>query len=97
LESLLVAAHRALQIRSDTRSANDIVPPFSLTIEDQIELITETLRQQSRVSFSELLTSAYSRYEVVVTLLALLELIKQRRILAHQERVFGEIALLRLE
>ena len=96
LDSLLVAAHRALQVRSDTRSANDVVPPFSLTIEDQIELITQTLREQARVSFSELLTSAYSRYEVVVTLLALLELVKQRRILAYQERVFGDIALLRL-
>jgi segregation and condensation protein A len=96
LDALLAAARRAMQTRSPTPPVDSVVPPFTITIDEQIELITRTLNQQSRVSFKELLTTAYTRQEVVVTLLAVLELIKQLAIQARQERMFGEIVILPL-
>jgi chromatin segregation and condensation protein Rec8/ScpA/Scc1 (kleisin family) len=38
-----------------------------------------------------LLTETYSRQEVSVTFLAVLEMVKQHRVRARQERMFGEI------
>ena len=43
--------------------------------------------------FKELLSSASSRLEVAVTLLAVLELIKRREVTAVQESMFGPIEL----
>jgi segregation and condensation protein A len=43
--------------------------------------------------FTELFASAASRTEIVVTFLALLELIRLKQVRAVQEEVFGEIEL----
>jgi segregation and condensation protein A len=96
LEALLAAARHAMQTRAPTLPVDSVVPPFTITIDDQIELITQTLNRQSQVSFTELLTTAYTRQEVALTLLAVLELIKQLAIQARQERMFGEIVILPL-
>jgi segregation and condensation protein A len=96
LEALLAAAQRAMQMRPSTPPVSDMVAPFNLTIGDQIKLIGHTLARHRRVSFTTLLTSTYGRQEVAVTLLAVLELIKQREIQAYQERMFGEIVILPL-
>jgi segregation and condensation protein A len=96
LEALLAAARRAIQKRPPAPPVDDIVAPLSITINDQIELITHTLARQPQVSFTELLTAAYSRQEVAVTLIAVLELIKQHKVQARQERMFGEIAIMPL-
>ncbi len=94
LEALLAAAHQAIQARSATSSAENAITPFTLTIDDQINLITDTLKRMSQVDFTDLLTEAYCRQEVAVTLLALLELIKRHEVQARQERMFGRIFIL---
>ncbi len=48
------------------------------------------------VRFRDLFTRGGSRLEVIVTFLALLELIRQRRAVAIQESVFGEILIRRV-
>jgi len=95
LDALLGAARRALQALPPSSTSNGIVEPFSITIDDQINLIEDTLARSSRISFVNLLTSFYSRQEVIVTLLAVLELIKRQKIRARQDRLFGEIVLTR--
>jgi len=77
-------------------TADDVVIPFTINITDQIDLISQTLTQKPKVSFSRLLTQAYTRQEVAVTFLAVLELIKQHRVQALQEQMFGEIVILPL-
>lgn len=94
LEALLAAARRAMKMRAPTPPVDSVVPPFTITVDDQIDLIRQTLSQQSQISFTELLTNAYTRQEIAVTLLAVLELIKQLEIQARQERMFGEIVIL---
>jgi len=47
--------------------------------------------------FSELMGSVSSRTEVVVTFLALLELVRLKQIRARQGEEFGEIELVRTE
>lgn len=94
LDELLAAARHAMQTRPPDPLVDDVVAPFDLTIDDQIQLISHTLARQARISFNQLLTDAYSRQEVSVTFLAVLEMIKQHKIRARQERMFGEIVIL---
>jgi segregation and condensation protein A len=66
------------------------------TVSDKIEEILYTLRDRSEMIFSELFASAGSRAEVVVTFLALLELIRLKRLKVVQVEAFGEIRVLKV-
>ena len=47
------------------------------------------------MQFTRLLERAQTRIEIIVTFLAILELIKRLQIRAQQDRLFGEIVLVR--
>ncbi|HVM60132.1 MAG TPA: segregation/condensation protein A [Verrucomicrobiae bacterium] len=66
------------------------------TVSDKIEEILYTLRDRSEMIFSELFAAASSRAEVVVTFLALLELIRLKRLKVRQTEAFGEIRVLKV-
>ncbi len=93
LNDLLAAARAALAASATQpdQVPEGMVVPFTLTIQDQIEYIGRTLRQHSRVTFHGLLSQARHRMEIIVTLLAVLELIKRGQALVMQARAFGEI------
>jgi len=71
----------------------DSVAPPRINIRTKIALIFETLRRQGRMDFRDLLRRSRSRLEVIVSFLAVLELIKQRQVLARQERPFDDIEI----
>lgn len=64
-----------------------------ISIVQQIQLIRENLKHWKQVTFNKLLSKEPTRLEVVVTLQAILELIKQRSIQAMQADPFGEITV----
>ncbi len=63
------------------------------TVVDKIEHILGTIRERQQVPFSRLFADVASRYEIICTFLALLELIRLRQVEAHQEGDFGEIVI----
>ncbi len=63
------------------------------TVSEKIETVLTTVRARGDVRFSELFASTASRTEVVVTFLALLELVRLRMIRAVQSEQFGEITI----
>jgi segregation and condensation protein A len=63
------------------------------TVVDKIEHILGTIRQNRKVEFASLFANAASRYEIVCTFLALLELIRLRQVAAHQDGDFGQIMI----
>ena len=63
------------------------------TVSEKIEAIVNLMRQRSAVKFSELFAEATSRTEVVVTFLAMLELIRLKQIVIAQTEEFSEIEL----
>ncbi len=65
------------------------------TVSEKIEQIMRALAERGRLLFSELFAGTTSRAEVVVTFLALLELIRLRQVTAAQAEAFGEIELRR--
>jgi segregation and condensation protein A len=63
------------------------------TISEKIESILKQINQSRAIKFSALFAAATSRTEVVVTFLAMLELIRLKQVIAAQETPFGEIEL----
>ena len=72
---------------------DEVVPPITVTITEKIAQIVEATARWGRVRFRRLLAQAASRVEIIVTLLALLELVKQHRVAMEQKRMFGEIII----
>ena len=64
-----------------------------ITIESKIEFIINLFRskEQKRLSFKELLTPGASRYDLVLTFVSMLEMIRQKSISVRQNVNFGEI------
>jgi segregation and condensation protein A len=67
------------------------------TVSEKIEELMKALAERPRLKFSELFAGAMSRTEVVVTFLALLELIRLKQLVAAQTEAFGEIEICRAE
>jgi len=65
------------------------------TVSEKIEHLLRVTQAGSSVRFSELFEGVTSRSEVVVTFLALLELIRLKQIVAIQRTPFGEIEICR--
>ena len=64
-----------------------------INIEDKILAIQKALLDKIKVSFSKVLEKAESKTEIIVSFLAILELIKQRDIVVEQEGLFSEIVI----
>jgi segregation and condensation protein A len=92
LQDLLSLAQEALEMAPGP-PVHDVVAPVTVTIDEQIDHIERELTHRSRIVFRTLLTRAANRVEIIVTLLAVLELIKQDRIAVRQEALFGEIII----
>jgi segregation and condensation protein A len=91
LEGLLSAAESAFAKGKDRKPLATIITAPRVTIREKIEFITMTMKNIQRMTFSGLITDKASRIEIVVTFLALLELIKRYHVTAKQETLFGDI------
>jgi segregation and condensation protein A len=70
------------------------VKTYPITVAEQIETVRAAVAEQGKpLSFTALLSRQHGRLEVIVTFLAVLELIKQRELLATQDATFGDILL----
>lgn len=66
------------------------------TVSDKIDLIMKLTSSGVMLKFTELFATAASRAEIVVTFLALLELIRLKQLRAAQSEAFGEIEIQRI-
>jgi segregation and condensation protein A len=97
LDELLATVRQVLAVKPPAPSVNGTVAPVTITIADQMSLIERETARGGRVSFRGLLERVANRVEVVVTLLALLEMVKQLRVTMRQDRLFGDILIERVE
>lgn len=65
----------------------------NITVNDKIILIQSVLKKNKKITFSSLFAKAKSRQEMVVTFMALLELIRLKETIIKQSSHFGEIWL----
>jgi len=64
-----------------------------VSIKDKIDQLKLNLSQQVETKLSDLLKNAKNKEEVIITFLALLELIKQQMFTAEQESLFDEVVI----
>jgi segregation and condensation protein A len=93
VDDLWQAVTRALALMPEAPTVDTVVVPPKITIRDKIRRVQLALRAGGRARFFELLAEAQSRVEIMVTFLAVLELVKQRRVTAAQERLFADIVI----
>ncbi len=92
LEDIVAAARQAFLEIDNRQALGTVVTAPRVTIREKIRMIVNSVRKGS-TSFSKLLGRRRSRLDVVVTFLAMLELVKRHYILARQETLFGDITL----
>lgn len=97
LEGLVTAASQAFARERSKQPLGVIIAPPRVTIREKIDLIAKVMKDVERSTFRALLDQGASRLEVVVTFLAMLELIKRYRINAHQADLFSDIEIERME
>ncbi|MGD2164790.1 MAG: segregation/condensation protein A [Anaerolineae bacterium] len=94
LQDLFSLAQEALEVASGP-PVDDVVAPITVTIDEQMGHIQRELTRTPELDFRSLLSQATTRIEIIVTLLAVLELIKQDQIVVRQKALFGEIVIRR--
>lgn len=92
---LINAFNEVLKKASSREDFREIVEE-KFTVSDKIEEILYTLRDRTEMLFSEMFAGAGSRAEIVVTFLALLELIRLKRLKVRQSESFGEIQVIKV-
>jgi segregation and condensation protein A len=65
----------------------------AISIQEKINHLQSHLSQQVETKLSDLLKSAKNKSEVIITFLALLELIKQKIFVAEQETLFADVVI----
>jgi segregation and condensation protein A len=96
LFDLLNAVNTVLQRFGQRPEQRDIFED-KWSVSEKIEFLMRAISEQPALRFSQLFEKVTSRAEVVVTFLALLELIRLKQIAAVQAEAFGEIELHRVD
>jgi len=68
----------------------------TISLQDKIQQIRERIFREAKINFSEILKQAKNKTEVVVSFLALLELVKQKIIVVKQKNTFDDIQIEKL-
>jgi segregation and condensation protein A len=69
------------------------IPRDIVSVKEKLREIESALQETGQVSFKRLVLACRSRIEVIVSFLAVLELIKEGRVWGQQEELFGDISL----
>jgi len=74
-----------------------VIRPNRITVREKVAQIRERILEAGRLSFRDLMLECTSRMEVIVSFMAVLELIKSRVLDAMQDAAFSDIALVRVD
>jgi len=91
VEDLFLAAQYIFLQENSETFLGMLVPVPKITIRDQIKVIADYIKKHQHGTFGELFVGKKHRLEIVVTFIALLELVKRHMVLAHQDGIFGQI------
>ena len=86
VDMLIKAVRNVLEIEPPDPPVGTVVKPFTLTIRDQMNLIERILRYRPNISFKRMLRRARDRVEIIVTFLAVLELLRRHKVEVVQEQ-----------
>ena len=90
---LFEAAQKAIWEADNRKELGIVVPAPRVTIRQKIGMIFKSLGPGKSLTFRTLLERNNTRLDIVVTFLAMLELIKRHFISVQQESLFGDITM----
>lgn len=93
LMDLVNAAYSVLIHPDNDQLLQNVINHTKYSIRQKIGFIAEALRVRKKVGFWSLVKERGSRVDIVMTFLAILELVKQHLINAYQQSIFGEIEI----
>lgn len=92
---LLSAFRRVLDMAKTEDEHRHVVNMDNIKIDDRIERVLSVLTDRTEVRFEDLFTDDLRKIVIVVTFMAILELVKMQEITFRQEECFGSIMVIR--
>ncbi len=90
----LIASFQFAMDRVPKRTVHEIIR-INVTVEEQMAYIVDFFTRRSESTFAELVAEMKERIRIVVTFLALLEVIRGRQVVVRQLRPYGELSIMR--
>ena len=90
----LIASFKFAMDRMPKKFTHEVIR-LNITVEEQIAFLEDFFSRRSEVTFLELMTILGEKIRIVVTFLALLELIRAQQIIVRQHDPFGELSIMR--
>ena len=95
LAAIFVEVMGRQDMRKDTvRSGYGGVPKEKFSVSQKVSAIIEALREKGHLSLRALFLNCRTKREMIVTFLALLEMVRRGTIRAAQQRAFGDVEVL---
>jgi segregation and condensation protein A len=90
----LIASFKFAMDRMPKKFVHEIVK-INVTVEEQIAYINEYFATRSEATFYDLVKGFAERIRIVVTFLALLEVIRAKKVIVRQLNPFGDLSIMR--
>jgi segregation and condensation protein A len=73
------------------------IKKFNVTIDEQMEYISGKIKEKNQISFVELMTDIMEKFKIVVTFIAMLEMVKAGKIGLRESHTFNDFTIYGLE
>jgi segregation and condensation protein A len=90
----LIASFKFAIDRMPKKFVHEVIR-LNVTLEEQIDYINDFFSRRSEATFYELVKDMVEKIRVVVTFIALLELIRSQRVIVRQAEPFGDVSIMR--
>jgi segregation and condensation protein A len=97
LDMLRLMVEAALTRKPAVKEHHQVIRPHKFTVREKIDFLRERLASEGRVSFRAVIDACGTRMEIIVSFMAVLELIKSRVLEAVQDATFSDIVLVPAE
>ncbi len=91
----LIAAFKYVVDKMPHKHVHEIVK-MNVSIDEQMQYLLEAFKEKTERTFFELVGAMVEKIRIVVTFVALLELMKQRQIMIRQTDSYGDIMIVKL-
>ncbi|HWQ31233.1 MAG TPA: segregation/condensation protein A [Negativicutes bacterium] len=94
---MLYISFKNILLKNESKKRNNFKEIYRevVTVDDKIRLINKLLASKPSFYFDDLFINYCNKYEIIVTFLAILELLKRRSLHIEQERNFDKILIKR--
>ena len=90
----LIASFKFAMDRMPKKFVHEIIK-LNVTIDQQIDYIADFFSRRSEATFYDLVKDMTEKIYIVVTFIALLELIRSKKLILRQAEPFGEVSIMR--